>query len=245
MSLKYLSGELDIHCGGIDHINIHHTNEIAQSEAATGQRFFNYWMHGAFLNMNNGEKMAKSTGNFLTLDLASTAKNINPLSYRFANLQTHYRKPMEYSEHGLEQAEKGLNSLLKQVAVLGELVGKINEEYKNKFLEIINNDLNLPQALALIAKLLKSKISNPDKLATILDYDKVLGLNLNLASGILKRETNLTDLPLEVQKLIKGRAAARLAKNWLEADRLRIEINNSGYDLEDTLAGIKIILLKK
>ena len=98
MSMAELGEQLDIHCGGIDHINVHHTNEIAQSEAATGKQFFNYWMHGAFLNIKGGKKMAKSEGNFLTLENALIKKEIDPLVYRFAALQTHYRKPMEYSE---------------------------------------------------------------------------------------------------------------------------------------------------
>ncbi|NCT00245.1 cysteine--tRNA ligase, partial [Candidatus Parcubacteria bacterium] len=149
MSLKYLHGQLDIHCGGIDHINVHHTNEIAQSEAATGKKFFNFWLHGAFLNISGGKKMAKSDDNFLTLENSLVKKNISPLVYRFATLQTHYRKPMEYSEKNILQAQAGYNSLLNQVASLAEDEGGVvNKEYQQKFLAAINDDLNMPQALA-------------------------------------------------------------------------------------------------
>ncbi len=233
ISLKYLSSQLDIHCGGIDHINIHHTNEIAQSEAATGKKFFNYWLHGAFLNIPGGKKMAKSADNFLTLNKALLKNNINPLAYRFAALQVHYRKPMEYSVRGIKQAEQGLQSLLKQVASLGTKIGKINPKYKQQFLLAINDDLNLPQALAISANLLKSNLSAPDKLATILDFDRVLALNLDLASQSIKSKLVFQDLPITVQKLITIREEARLQKNWAKADQLRKKIELAGYLIED------------
>jgi cysteinyl-tRNA synthetase len=150
MSLKYLKNNLDIHCGGIDHINIHHTNEIAQSEAATGKKFFNYWLHGAFLNVGGDKKMAKSDDNFLTLDKVSTDKGIDPLAYRYAASQVHYRKPMEYSEESLKQAQNALEGFRTQVAALGEDVGKVDSVFKEEFLKVINDDLNIKQNLALL-----------------------------------------------------------------------------------------------
>jgi len=240
MSLKYLGTELDIHCGGIDHINIHHTNEIAQSEAATGRKFFNYWMHNAFLNIKGGKKMAKSEGNFLTIEKALINKNINPLAYRFAALQVHYRKPMEYSEDGIKQASDGLSSLLSQVASLGEKAGEVNSEFKAKFLEAINDDLNMPQALALVSAVLKSKFSAPDKLKTVLDFDKVLGLKLDLAKNFVATESKIEDLASDVRALIETRQAAREAKNWEESDRLRDEIKKKGYIVEDIKNGYKV-----
>jgi len=239
MSLKYLSGILDIHCGGIDHINIHHTNEIAQSEAATSQAFFKYWLHGAFLNISGGKRMGKSAGNFLTLDEAILAQNINPLAYRFATLQVHYRKPMEYSETTLPQAEQGLNSLLTQVASLGSQPGRVIENYRQKFLAAINDDLNMPQGLAVLAMTLKAKEEPADKLATILDFDKVLGLKLNQAIG-KAAGLDIQDLPLEIQGLVKVREVARQNKAWGEADKLREKILQSGYAVEDTPDGQKI-----
>jgi len=240
MSLKYLGEELDIHCGGIDHINIHHTNEIAQSEAATGRKFFNYWMHNAFLNIKGGKKMAKSEGNFLTIENALINKNFNPLAYRFAALQVHYRKPMEYSEEGIKQANEGLSSLFSQVANLGEKAGEVNLEFKAKFLEAINDDLNMPQALALVSAVLKSKLSVPDKLKTILDFDKVLGLKLDSAKNLVVAESKIEDLASDVRALIETRQAAREAKNWEESDRLRDEIKKKGYIVEDIKNGYKV-----
>jgi len=240
MSLKYLAGELDIHCGGIDHINIHHTNEIAQSEAATGKKFFNYWLHGAFLNISGGQKMAKSAENFLTLEKAFLEKGINPLAYRFAALQTHYRKPMEYSEAGIKQASDGLMSLYESIAWLGDEKGKINLKYKQKFLEAINDDLNLPQALAVLFSVLKSDLSEADQLATILDFDLVLGLKLAQAKNLIKESIALEDLPQEIQELVKKRAQARKIKDWALSDKLRKEIEVRGYTLEDTSEGVKI-----
>lgn len=251
MSLKYLSEKLDIHCGGIDHINIHHTNEIAQSEAATGKKFFNYWMHNGFLNIAGGKKMAKSSGNFLTLENALVKKGINPLAYRFAALQVSYRKPMEYSEESIRQAVEGLESLYSWVAILKEPLtegeikkGKISLEYKEKFLEAINDDLNTPQALAVLFSLKKSDLIKVDLLATILDFDKVLGLNLNMAESASALELKLEDLPVEIQTLINARNSARDNKEWAESDHLREEIKKQGYLVEDVKDGFRISSLK-
>ena len=115
MSMQFLGEQLDIHCGGIDHVDIHHTNEIAQSEAATGKKFFNVWMHGAFLNIQGGKKMAKSEENFLTLENALIKRGIPPLAYRYAAFQTHYRKPMEYTDESIQAAKNGLEHLFNQV----------------------------------------------------------------------------------------------------------------------------------
>lgn len=246
MSLKYLSNQLDIHCGGIDHINIHHTNEIAQSEAATGKKFFNYWLHNEFLNIQGGKKMAKSADNFLTLENALVKKGLSPLVYRFSALQVHYRKSMEYSELGLQQSANGLSSLEKQVSLLGKNIGQVNTDLKNKFIEAINDDLNTPKAMAVVAKVFKSKISTEDKLATILDFDEVLGLNLKKVldeSDSHSKEIEEKDLPIEVRKLVKDRKDARGNKDYAESDRLRDEIKNKGYLIEDIKDGLKISLL--
>ncbi|MFH1890010.1 MAG: cysteine--tRNA ligase [Candidatus Kuenenbacteria bacterium] len=241
MSMKYLKKQLDIHCGGIDHINIHHTNEIAQSEAATGKQFFNYWLHGAFLNIPGGKKMAKSEKNFLTLKNALIKKNINPLSYRYAALQVHYRKPMEYSEKSIKSAENGLNNLYNEIKLVGApLAGAqsdksiIGENYQQKFLSIINDDLNMPQALALVWDLLKSNLKPEIKKATLLDFDKVLGLDLNK----IKKEKAI--IPDEIKKLAAARQQARQEKNFSKADKLRSEIKKLGFEIEDTSDGFEI-----
>lgn len=260
MSLKYLKGQLDIHCGGIDHINIHHTNEIAQSEAATGRPFFNYWLHGAFLNISGGKKMAKSGNNFLTLSKALIDKGLDPLAYRFAACQVHYRKPMEYSEEILRQAEQGLIKLRTQVGALRAVVGqaedknlnffrksevsarlalvskeKIDSVLKDKFIKAINDDLNLPKALAVLSAALKSRLVAENKLATVLDFDRVLGLNLEQAGG--ENKLRPLDVGGEVAKLSATREAARTVKNWVEADRLRLAIEALGFLLEDAPTG--------
>jgi cysteinyl-tRNA synthetase len=238
MSMKFLDGKLDIHCGGTDHIDVHHTNEIAQSEAATGKKFFNFWMHGAFLIITGGKKMAKSENNFLTLDNAFLKKGINPLVFRFASFQTHYRKPMEYSVESVNAAHNGLLHLQNQVRQAVQHSagrdGTLSEEHKTKFFEAVNDDLNMPRAMAVVQELLKSTLSDRDKFATILDFDKVLGLGLDQLDKPEK-------LPEEVQKLVNERNAAREAKDWATSDRLRDEIQNMGYLVQDTKEGMKAI----
>ena len=244
MSLKYLGRSLDIHCGGIDHINIHHTNEIAQSEAATGKPFFNYWLHGAFLSIKGGNKMAKSSGSFLTLSNLFSDNNYDPLAYRFAALQTHYHKPMVYSPDGLEQAVAGLKSLRSQIAACrAELRqygpirrrGEVNSLFKDKFLAAINDDLNMPQALAVVFEVLKSSLRCCEKLTTVMDFDRVLGLDLGREDAVA------ADVPPAVKKLAQERSRARKLKDWDKADSLRHEIEKAGYSIEDGSDGGPLI----
>jgi cysteinyl-tRNA synthetase len=238
MSMKFLGDQLDIHCGGTDHIDVHHTNEIAQSEAATGKPFFNFWMHGAFLIIQGGKKMAKSEGNFLTLENAFLKKDINPLVYRFASFLTHYRKPMEYSDEGIEAARNGLlhvqNQVRRILAADADAKTSVNAEFKNKFSEAINDDLNMPRAMAVIQEMLKSKIRDAQKYRTILDFDRVLGLQLDQLD-------QAPTLPAAVQKLVDARQQARLAKDFAASDQLRAEIEALGYQVQDTKDGMKIV----
>lgn len=243
MSLKFLGGQRDIHCGGIDHINVHHTNEIAQSEAATGEKFFNYWLHGAFLNVAGGKKMAKSADNFLTIENALVKKGLSPLAYRYAAASVHYRKPMEYSEDSFRQAQNAWNNLIKQVANLGEERGEIDKFWKDSFISAINDDLNIPQALAITQDLLKSDLSANIKLATVLDFDKVLGLGLADAQKFVVSEIAFSELPDEVQALALARETARKDKDFKESDRLRDEIKSRGFAVEDTKEGMKFSLI--
>ncbi len=236
MSLKYLGERLDIHCGGIDHIDIHHTNEIAQSEAATGKPFFRFWMHGAFLNIQGGKKMAKSEENFLTLENALLRKGIPPLAFRFAAFLSHYRKPMEYSDASMEAARAGLEHLHNQVRDLGSAApgAEPDASFREKFLKEVNDDLNLPRAMAVVQELLKSDLPPAVKRATVLDFDRVLGLDLD-------RLDRAEELPEEVRRLVAARKAAREAKDWAEADRLRAEIQKRGYTVKDTREGMQIL----
>jgi cysteinyl-tRNA synthetase len=237
MSMKFLGDQLDIHCGGVDHIDIHHTNEIAQSEAATGRKFFNYWMHGAFLNITGGKKMAKSEGNFLTLENALITRGIPPLVYRFASFLTHYRKPMEYSDESIQAAKNGLEHLGNQVREIakaaGAAVGEVAPGFREKFLEALNDDLNMPRAMAVVQEMLKSEIPAAGRRATILDFDRVLGLSLAEAS-------RPDELPAAVQNLVEARRQARAAKQWRESDRLRDEIQALGWSVKDTRDGMEI-----
>jgi cysteinyl-tRNA synthetase len=235
MSMKYLKNRLDIHCGGTDHIDVHHTNEIAQSEAATGKPFFNYWMHGEFLNIAGGKKMAKSEGNFLTLDASLVDRGIDPLAYRFATFQTHYRKPMEYSRDAIQAARNGLAHLHNQVRTLadGSEPTEVDPAFYDTFKATVNNDLNMPQALAVVQQLLKSGLDAGVKLATVIAFDQVLGLDLDKVgdSGVL---------PDEIQKLVDARTQARADKNWAESDHLRDKIQAMGYVVQDSPQGMKV-----
>ncbi len=237
MSMKYLGDHLDIHCGGTDHIDVHHTNEIAQSEAATGKPFFRYWMHGAFLIVRGGKKMAKSEGNFLTLENTFIKKGLSPLVYRFATFQTHYRKPMEYSPDGIQAARNGLEHLQNQVRPLLEEGGGAAEahpEFREKFLAAVNNDLNMPVAMAVVQETLKARLDPAVKRATVLDFDRVLGLDLE---KVAREEA----LPPEIQELVERRKAARAARDWALSDQLRDEIQQHGYLVQDHKDGMKVI----
>lgn len=240
MSLRFLSGQLDIHCGGADHINVHHTNEIAQSEAATGEKFFNYWLHGAFLIVPGGKKMAKSEGNFLTLENTFIANNIDPLAYRFMLLQGHYRKPMEWRSDSAANAQNGLESLRRKVAELKSETtaeGQVIEEFISRFKSALADDLNIPQALALVQEVLKSDEDANDRLKTILNFDQIFGLGLSHASV---DNLDPESLPEDVTKLLTARNSARENKDWNESDRLRDEIRARGFLVEDTKEGMKI-----
>ncbi|MCU0558588.1 MAG: cysteine--tRNA ligase [Desulfobacterales bacterium] len=238
MSMKFLGEQLDIHCGGVDHIDIHHTNEIAQSEAATGRPFFNYWMHGAFLNILGGKKMAKSEENFLTLENAFVKRGISPLVYRFASFQTHYRKPMEYSEESIQAAKNGLEHLCNQVREVAKGAdassGVVSPEFREKFLEAVNDDLNMPRAMAVIQEMLKSGLAAGDKHATVIDFDRVLGLSLVQAAAPQQ-------LPANVEALVEARRRARESKDWAASDRLRDEIQALGYTVKDGRDGTEIV----
>jgi cysteinyl-tRNA synthetase len=237
MSMKFLEDQLDIHCGGVDHIDVHHTNEIAQSEAATGNKFFNFWMHGAFLIISGGKKMAKSDGNFLTLDSTFIQNGIDPLVYRFATYQTHYRKPMEYSEEAVQAARNGLEHLRNQVRSLMNIEmndkASVNDGYKQKFIEELNDDLNMPRALASVQETLKSDMDDSEKLATVLDFDRVLGLDL-------EKVTVSEELPDTIQQKIAARKKARAEKNWALSDQLRDEIQALGYVVQDAKDGMTV-----
>ncbi len=229
MIRKLLGKTIDIHMGGIEHVPVHHTNEIAQSESVNDVPLANYWLHNEWLVTNNA-KMAKSEGTSITLaDIKE--KGFNPLSLRFFFLQAHYRSRQNFTWEALEAAQNGYKNLLNHIASLGTQIGKINENFKTLFTEKLTDDLNTPQALAVLFEVLKSNISNADKLATVLDFDNVLGLRLK--GSIYKKE----ELSIEVKNLIELRKNARDAKDWKKSDELRHKIESMGYQIKDSSTG--------
>ena len=242
MSMKYLGEQFDIHCGGIDHIPIHHTNEIAQSEAATGKKWVNYWMHNEFLIMNKG-KMAKSAGNFLTLN-SLVEEGFDPLDYRYFSLGGHYRSQLQFSFESLKSARSARENLFDRVLQLkketnnspSETPGLLAQEYISKFQEHISNDLNTPLVLADLWLMLKdTKLNSKDKLFVVYNFDRILGFNLkNLLIPEKKIENEIDP---EIKNLIDLRNTAREEKNWKKADELRDLIFSMGYTVKDSPAG--------
>ncbi|HRH23210.1 MAG TPA: cysteine--tRNA ligase [Candidatus Magasanikbacteria bacterium] len=230
MSMKYLGGHFDIHCGGVDHIPVHHTNEIAQAECAGANHpWVNYWLHGEFLLIDDS-KMSKSDDNFITLDTL-TKEHYSPLAYRYFLLQAHYRKQLSFSWEALDAAVTGLKNLYRTAKKLGTTVGSVNEEYMTRFIETLMNDLNTAEALALAQELLKSDVSPEDKLATLYAYDHILGLDIQ------KAVEEKIEIPPSVASKLTQRAFARQRKDWEASDRLRDEINELGFDIDDTSDG--------
>ncbi|OGI95090.1 cysteine--tRNA ligase [Candidatus Nomurabacteria bacterium RIFCSPLOWO2_01_FULL_40_18] len=231
MSMANLGEQIDIHTGGVDNIFPHHENEIAQSEGATGKPFVKYWLHNEWVLVDH-KKMAKSEKNFYTLrDLSD--KGIDPVAYRFWLLMANYRTRVNFVWEALEGAEIALKRLFNLYNELGAEIGKVSKEYQHKFKEFIGDDLDTPRALTLLWDIFKDEsISNADKKATVLDFDKVLGLGF----ADLKTEK----IPEEVAKLAEARDKARQNKDFKKSDELRKEINSLGYEVKDTADGQKI-----
>ncbi len=238
MSKKHLGDTLDIHMGGIEHIPTHHTNEIAQSEAANGVKFSNYWLHNEHLGIDN-TKMSKSLGNIVLVKDVKE-KGFDPLVLRYFFLQAHYRSKQNFTWEALESAQTGLNRIYEQVDSWGDVVGEVNSEYKEKFTEKISDDFNTPQALAVVSELLKSDLKNEDKLATILDFDKVLGLKLNEAKDKVETSLLIEKLPQEIQDILEERKTARENKDYQKSDELRDKLSELGYEIKDTGSETKI-----
>ncbi len=232
MIRKLLGKTIDIHMGGIEHVPVHHTNEIAQSEAVNGVPLANYWLHNEWLITDSG-KLSKSEGTTLSVSEVKE-KGMNPLSLRFFFMQAHYRSQQKFSWEALDAAQNGYKNLLKQISSLGDKTGTADENFKKIFSEKIADDFNISQALAVLFEMLKSNISNEDKLATAIDFDKVLGLKLDEDIG------NKEEIPAEVKKLADEREIARKAKNWAKSDELRDKIKDLGYEVKDTSIGQEI-----
>ena len=234
MAMKYLGNTLDIHCGGIDHVTIHHTNEIAQSEAATGQKYVNYWVHGEFLILRSG-KMSKSGGAFVTLATLKE-KGYDPLAYRYLCLTAHYRTQLEFTFESLDAAAKSLENLRAlSRGVLAQAQGKEADcqAWKDKFAAAMEDDLNAPKALAVVWEGVRSADMNAEQKLSFLRFaDSILALDLFKE----KKEEPLA-LPQEVQTLLEERARARAAKDYKKSDELRDAIAKLGYVVKDTPKG--------
>lgn len=237
MATKYLGEHIDIHTGGIDHIGIHHTNEIAQSEAALGHKWVNFWLHNEFLNIKDGQKMAKSSDNFLRLQTL-TDQGYDPLDFRYYLLGGHYRSPMQFSFEALDHAKNSLSKAKELISKLNidsdEPIDLKDNKLKEEFLGATNDDLNTAKALSILWKTLDSlDLNNKTKLALAKYYDQVLGLKL--------LETKKIEIPNEIKKLAQKRKELRSEGMWEEADRARDEILSLGYEIKDTEDGYEIV----
>ena len=235
ISLKHLGEYMDIHCGGVDNIFPHHTNEIAQSESYLGHKWCNYWFHVHHLNDKTG-KMSKSKGDFLTVSLLES-KGYNPLVYRMFCLQSHYRKPLEFSYENLDNVGAAYEKLINKIASLdknGEVDQTQFDAYREKFEAAISNDLNTSMALTVLYDMLKSDISDGTKYALAESFDQVLSLNLTAER---KEEQVDAELAGFVEEKIAERAAAKKAKDFAKADAIREELLAKGIVLKDTREG--------
>lgn len=225
MAVDKLGVPFDIHCGGTDHIPIHHTNEIAQSKALYGKNLANYWLHGEFLNLDKG-KMSKSQGKTIVLD-SLIEKGFEPLALRYLCLTAHYRSHLKFSWKNISLAQKSLLTL-REKAENPRKKTKKTLPYLTKFKNLINDDLDTPKALALLWQLVRSKnLSDQEKSFLCFEFDKVFGLDLE----------KKTIIPSEIKTLVNQRELLRSQKNWLEADKKRKEIELKGYSVKDTTKG--------
>jgi cysteinyl-tRNA synthetase len=230
MSIKYLGETFDIHTGGIDHIPVHHNNEIAQSESATGKEYARFWLHNAHVQID-GSKMAKSEGNFITLNTLRENK-IHPLSYRFFLLQARYSTQINFTLESLLAAQNGFENLLKNILSLSDKAerkqGQVLANWKNIFTEKINDDLNTPAALAVISDLLSdTTLASEDVLETISVFDEALGLKL------IETASKLREIPNKITELLQKRNEAKKEKDFVASDTIRDQIISAGYTLKD------------
>lgn len=235
MSMKYLGETLDIHTGGVDHISIHHTNEIAQSEGATHKKFVNTWIHTAFM-LVAGEKMSKSKENTYRLyDLEK--QGYTPMQLRYLYLNAHYRQEMNFTFPALDASKNALEHLQNIIVKMRE--GETGStEHEEQFFAALDDDLNTPQAVAVMWDMLKAPISDEQKLHSLLKMDDILGLGLREYYEATAGKP--VDVPQEVMDLIELRRQARKSKQFIQADHLRNKIKKLGFDIQDTDSGIEI-----
>lgn len=239
MTRELLGQTIDIHMGGVEHISIHHTNEIAQSESANGVKFVNYWLHNEHLTIKGG-KMAKSEGTGFSLQ-EIIDKGYDPLTLRYFFLSAHYRTRQDFSFEALDASQKALENLKQNVVSLKKQTSRTElspeklkqiDDYRTRFINSLNNDIQIPQALGVVWELIKSNIPSCDKLDLILDFDQVLGLKLN--------EVQEQKIPQNIIDLAEKRRKAKSEGNFQESDNLRHQIKKMGYIIEDTPEGYQI-----
>ena len=232
MSIKYLGDTFDIHTGGEDLIFPHHEDEIAQSEAATGRKFANYWVHGGYLLVSE-EKMSRSKGNVYTVSDIEK-KKFDPLAFRYLTLTIHYKSKMNFTFKALEAAQTALNHLREIVSQYD--APKIGcAEYEERFLEAINDDLNIPKALGIVWELVKSDYPTSARAESLFKFDKILGLDLENAKDYIKKEEE--PIPQKIAELIEEREELRKKKRYHLADQVRHRIKKLGYDIQDNDGG--------
>ncbi|MBO5215700.1 MAG: cysteine--tRNA ligase [Clostridia bacterium] len=238
MSRKYLGSLIDIHSGGVDHIPVHHENEIAQSEALEGSKTVNTWMHGEFMLVDGG-KMSKSLGNTYTIAQLEEM-GYSPLAFRYFCLNTHYRKKLNFTFEGLKAAQvaytRMLNALYEHKISTAATAPEILDKYRKDFTDAVNDDINIPLSLGVIWTMLKENPSK-DIYALALEFDKVLGLSLNKAKPAEKEKIEVPD---DIKAIADERWQARLAKNWAESDRLRDILAEKGYLVKDSKEGYSL-----
>ncbi|MEK7163874.1 MAG: cysteine--tRNA ligase [Patescibacteria group bacterium] len=242
MSMKYLGETFDIHTGGEDHIPVHHTNEIAQSEAVTGKPLAKFWVHYAFLQVD-GIKMSKSLGNMYRVEEVME-KGFSPLALRYLYLTSNYRSPLNFTWSSIAGAQTAYDKLVQFVKgarsqELGASRKELSREklkkidgFRNKFLERVNNDLNFPMGLAVVWEMIKSNIPDYDKLELLLDWDSILGLDL--------ANVSVVEIPEQIKQMSTIRESLRREGKFVEADELRMQIEQKGYLIKDTANGTVI-----
>ncbi len=238
IAIRHLGEYMDIHCGGVDNIFPHHTNEIAQSEAYLGHKWCNYWFHINHLNTTGG-KMSKSKGEFLTVSLLQD-KGYDPMAYRLFCLQSHYRKPLEFSYEALDNAATAYEKLIKRVKSVtdeGAVDETVVEKYKERFAEAVGNDINTSMGLTVLYEALKDEANGATRRAIVSALDEVLSLQLNRAWEETEEPEEDKELTTYVENMIAERAAAKKEKNFARADEIRELLKEKGIQVRDTHEG--------
>ncbi|MGI4856050.1 MAG: CysS/YqeB C-terminal domain-containing protein, partial [Janthinobacterium lividum] len=235
MSAKHLGVWFDIHCGGEDHVAVHHSNEIAQTQAAHGTRLANFWMHGHFLTLDADVKMSKSGGNFVRLETLRR-RGVDPIAYRYLCLTAHYRSNLRFSWVSLEAAQTTLNRL-RQLYFGWPDGGGADTDFVARFDAEVNEDLNFPKALAVLWELVRSDLPPATLKATVDSFDLLLGLGLRDWQPVAQ------DIPADIQALLGERERARREKDWAKADAIRKTLNAQGWTVKDGKEGQRLARL--